>query len=415
MKHTIKFYAMLACLAGLAVFYGCSDDDGDDGGPSTFTIASLMGGSKDLNGAASATQVPVDAALTATFNTDVDASTATSSNITLKRTFDNGMVDLDIKVSGKTVTITPVDGLSGGVQYIMNVTTGLKSASGVAISALERSFTTAGTFAPDGALAHWTFENNGNDVVGDYDAASSDIVDITYVTGRNANAGMAASFNGTTSIIEIADGIDFTNTADFALSLWVKPDSAAHHGGNFVLGLSGFNGFQFELNKNDGKLAAQYALADGSTASDDTWIDGRGVFGEGQWPGFTYSKDYTSQGGFAAVVQQKWTHFVIMYNGTTKVGSAYINGELAKSFDFNKWPAGDVKRGVTGMKYKSQEGVGSKLALGFFTDRSTTAWDFAMYSNPDHKHYSGLMDDVRIYHKVLTDKEIEVMYNSEKP
>jgi hypothetical protein len=412
MKHTIKFYAMLACLAGLAVFYSCSDDDDS---PSTFTIASAMAGSKDLNGATAATEVPVDADLTATFNTDVDASTATSSNIMLKRTFDNATVDLDIDVSGKTITITPTDGMSGGVKYVLSIGAGLKSTSGVAFTAAERSFTTAGTFAPDGALAHWTFENNGNDVIGSYDAAATDIVDVTYTAGRNANAGMAATFNGTTSIMEIANGTDFTNTKDFAFSLWVKPDSSAHHGGNFVVGLGGLNGFQFELNKNDGKLAAQYDLGDGSTASEDTWIDGRGVFGEGQWPGYTYSKDYTSQGGFAAVVQQKWTHFVFMYNGTTKVGSAYINGELAKSFDFNKWPAGEVKRGVTGMKFKAQDGVGQKLAFGFLADRSSTAFDYAVYTNPNHNHFKGQLDDVRIYHKVLTDQEIEVMYNSEKP
>ncbi|MBT1685809.1 LamG-like jellyroll fold domain-containing protein [Dawidia soli] len=413
MKHTIKYFAMLACLAGLAVFYSCSDDDDD--APTTFTIASLMADSKDLNGATSATEVPVDADLTATFNTDVDASTATSSNIMLKRTFDNATVDLDIDVSDKTITITPVDGMSGGVQYILSVGAGLKSTSGVAFTAAERSFTTAGTFAPEGALAHWMFENNGDDVIGNHDAAATDIIDVTYTAGRNANAGMAATFNGTTSIMEITNGTDFTNTKDFALSLWVKPDSSAHHGGNFVVGLGGLNGFQFELNKNDGKLAAQYELADGSTASEDTWIDGRGIYGEGQWPGYTYSKDYTSQGGFAAVVQQKWTHFVFMYNGTTKVGSAYINGELAKSFDFNKWPAGEAKLGVKGMKFKVQEGVGQNLAFGFLADRSSTAFDYAVYSNPNHNHFKGQLDDVRIYHKVLTDKEIEVMYNSEKP
>jgi hypothetical protein len=412
MKHTIKFYAMLACLAGLAVFYSCSDDDDS---PSTFTIASLMADSKDLNGATAATEVPVDADLTATFNTDVDASTATSSNIMLKRTFDDASVDLDIDVSGKTITITPADGLSGGVEYLLSVGSGLKSTSGVAFSAQERVFTTAGTFAPDGALAHWTFENNGNDIIGNYDAAASDIVDITYTAGRNANAGMAATFNGTTSIIEIPNGTDFTNTEDFALSLWVKPDSSAHHGGNFVLGLGASNGFQFELNKNDGKLAAQYDLGDGSTTGEDTWIDGRGLFGEDQWQGWTYSKDYTSSGGFAAVVQQKWTHFVFMYNHSTKVGSAYINGELAKTFDFTKWPEGDAKRGVTGMKFKTQDGVGQKLAFGFINDRSSTAFDYGLYSNQNLNHFKGQLDDIRIYHQVLTAKEIEVMYNSEKP
>ncbi|MCD9014646.1 LamG-like jellyroll fold domain-containing protein [Parachryseolinea silvisoli] len=407
MKHTIKFYAMLACLAGLAVFYSCSDDDDS---PSTFTIASAMAGSKDLNGATAATEVPLDADLVVTFNTDVDESTATSSNITLKRIFDDVAVPLSFDVSGKTLTIAPSSELSGGVQYLLSVGAGLKSASGVAFGAVERTFTTTGTFAPDGALAHWRFENNGNDEMGDHNADAS--VEVTYVDGRNANAGKAASFNGTTSIMEVPDGTDFTNTANFSISLWIKPDTTARAGGgNFVLGLGASNGFQIELHSKDAKMAAQYDLGGGMTGGEDTWIDGKGNLG---WQGWTFSKNYGAQ-GLAAVLHGKWVNLVFTYTAATKVGAAYVNGELAKTFDFNKWPDGDAKRNVTGMKFKTQDGVGQKLAFGFINDRSSTAFDYGNYENVDAQHYKGLLDDVRIYNKAITLKEIEVMYNSEKP
>jgi hypothetical protein len=406
MKHTIKFYAMLACLAGLAVFYSCSDDDDS---PSTFTIASAMAGSKDLNGATAATEVPLDADLVVTFNTDVDESTATSSNITLKRKFDNVTVPLGFDVSGKTLTITPSSELSGGVQYLLNVGAGLKSASGVAFGAVERTFTTTGTFAPDGALAHWRFENNGNDEMGDHNADAS--VAITYVNGRNANAGKAASFNGTTSIIEVPNGTDFTNTDNFSISLWVNADTTAHdHGGNFVLGMGASNGFQVELHSKEATLAAQYDVGDGATEGDNTWIDGKGNLG---WVGWTFSKNYGPQ-GLAGLIHGKWMHLVFTYTAATRIGAGYVNGELAKTFDFNKWPDG-AKLNAKGMKFKVQEGVGTKLAFGFINDMSSTAFEYGDYDNPDTQHYKGLLDDVRIYNKTITAQEIEVMYNSEKP
>jgi len=52
--------------------------------------------------------------------------------------------------------------------------------------------------------------------------------DITYTASRNPAAGMAATFNGTTSLIEIPNGDQLMNTDDFTLSVWVKADSTKH-------------------------------------------------------------------------------------------------------------------------------------------------------------------------------------------
>jgi hypothetical protein len=95
-----------------------------------------------------------------------------------------------------------------------------------------------------------------------------------------------------------------------------------------------------------------------------------------------------------------------------------MNGEKMKSFDFDLWPDGDAKRGVTGMKYggTAPETV-NELAFGFIQSRSGQLWDtepWGGYDFPTSNHFKGQLDDVRIYHKVLTDKEIELMYNSEK-
>jgi hypothetical protein len=193
------------------------------------------------------------------------------------------------------------------------------------------------------------------------------------------------------------------------LSVWIKPDSSAHHGGNFVLGAGGFNGFEFEINKNDAKMAAQYATGASSSASQDLWLDGTGNVG---FVGWTFSKDLTASGGFASIVQQKWSHFVFTYEAATKIGTIYLNGEKVKTQDFNLYDA--PLKNATGLKFNAAAGVGSKLALGFYSDRTTTAYDWAVYTNTSANHYKGLMDDVHIYHQALPASMVTLMYNSGK-
>jgi len=126
-------------------------------------------------------------------------------------------------------------------------------------------------------VAYWSFDGNANDQTGNYNAPTAGIIGITYVTGRNAASGQAASFNGTTSLIEIPNGDVLENSADFSLSFWMKDDTTAKRD-QFVLGLSAWFGFQFEYNSNNYintgnpsrsqigqcKLAAQYSLSDGT-------------------------------------------------------------------------------------------------------------------------------------------------------
>ena len=102
----------------------------------------------------------------------------------------------------------------------------------------------------------------------------------------------------------------------------------------------------------------------------------------------------------------------------TKVGTMYINGEKVKSQDFNLWPAGDFKQFVTGMKYSGMEPTEYPIfTFGFAKSRQGTQWqdtDFGNYDSPASNHFKGLLDDVIIYHKVLTAEEISLMYNSGK-
>jgi hypothetical protein len=374
----------------------------------------MVAGAIDLNAATAPTGVPVNTSITITFSTDVDAATATSSNITLIQDYDDTDIPMDIQVSGNTITLIPNEYLGTGTLYVLDLGEGLLSTEGEALATVTRSFTTEGTFAPSGAIAYFTFENNANDVVGDFDPATADVVDVTYVASHNTAAGQAASFNGSTTIIEIPSGDQLMNTHDFTLSFWVKTNSADKTNGHFVMGLAGWNGFQFEIFGDYGgcKLAVQYDLGDGTSASEDLWFPANGDLG---WQGWTFCKDLTGSGGLAFLIKDKWAHVVCVYNSASKVGTMFINGEKMKSQDFNLWPDGDAKKGVVGLKYNGNA-TGNQLALGFIQERDnmTISDSWANPADPANNHFKGLLDDVIIYHKVVTDNEILLMYNSGK-
>ncbi|MDQ3535406.1 MAG: Ig-like domain-containing protein, partial [Bacteroidota bacterium] len=258
----------LIFLGLIFAFLSCSKDD--DAPPVALSLQGLTAGAIDLNAATSPSNVPADASFTATFSTDVDPATANSSNVTLTRDYDDADIPVNVTTSGNTVTITPVETLGEGTLYELSLSSAIMSTGGQALPALSRTFTTEGTFVPAGQVAYWNFEDNADDQVGNYNA--SDVVDVTYVEGRSATFGKAASFNGNTSIIEIPNGDDLIDVSDYTLSFWVKTNSEGHlnvdenPAGHFVMGLGGAHGIQFEIPADYAwvKFATQYEFADGT-------------------------------------------------------------------------------------------------------------------------------------------------------
>ncbi len=294
------------------VLWSCGGDDE----PPALALISLEAEGIDLNGATSATGVPVSASIVATFNVDVDPASATA--ITLVRQVDSQNFPVTITVDGPVVTINPNNDFSTGTLFILTFGAGLKSTAGKTLtSPIERNFTSEGTFAAPGAVAHWTFEDNAVDIIGNRSPINGTPIAVTYVAGRKAEAGKAASFNGTTSIIEYANGSQLMNNGSWSLSVWVKPNSSLGKG-QFVIGLGAFYGFQFEIfsSYDAFKLAASYTNGT-DNFSEDLWADGAGNL---EWQGWVFSKDFTPTGGMNVVIKDQWAHYVFVYNATTKKG-----------------------------------------------------------------------------------------------
>jgi hypothetical protein len=411
MKRKIVLFSSIL-LAGLYILgiSSCKKEEDKD-----FLLSTLMADNVDLNGAAAPSNVAPEPTIVATFSSDVDAATANATSITLTRDYDGAVITLTITVTGSTITIVPGEGLGNGSLYELKFLAGIKGTNGKDLTPFNRAFTTEGSFVPSGMVAYWNFENNADDQVGAWDPAPADVIDVVYVDSYTAAAGKAASFNGSTTLIEIPDGDQLMNTHDFTLNFWVRTNSTDKTNGHFVMGLAGWYGFQFEIfgDYKGCKLAAQYDLGNGGSASEDLWFAGDGNLG---WQGWTYCKDLSGSGGLEFLIQDKWANIVCVYDSQTKVGTMYINGERMKAQDFNLWPEGDPKKGVVGLKYAG-EPLGNQLAFGFIQARENKAiadaW--ADYSDPNNPHFKGWLDDVRVFHKALTPTEIQLMYDSAKP
>jgi len=417
MKKQFLVVFLLLLTSAALVLNGCKKDDD----PVDLALTALTSGDIDLNGATSPSNIPVQPTITATFNTDIDAATATAANITLTQDYDNANIPVTVSVSANTITITPQNALGNGTLYKLELSGGILSTDAKPLTALSRTFTTVGTFSPAGIIAHWIFEDNANDVVGSYNPSANGVVDITYTSGRNAEAGKAATFNGTTSIIEIPNGDQLINTHDFTISFWVKTNSADITHGHFVMGLGAFYGLQFEIfgGYDGAKFAIQYEMGDGTTAAEDMWFPAEATdASNGGWQGWDFAKSI-SVDDMMALLKDNWLHVTYVYDAAAKKGTLYYNGEKMKSFDFNLWPEEDIKRTAVGLKYAGQEpDVVNELAFGFIHSRAGTMWDsepWGGYDFPDANHFKGQLDDIKIFHKVVTPTEVSLMYESEKP
>ncbi|MFC6997194.1 LamG-like jellyroll fold domain-containing protein [Rufibacter roseus] len=415
MKNKLNRWSVWLAAIALISFTACGDDDAAE--PTKFELKSLMAGTVDLNTTTAVTDVPTDAAIKATFSTNVDATSATNTTVTLTKQGETTSVPAAIAVSGSEVTLTPNAALTAGTAYTLTLGS-IKSSDGQTLATKTKNFTTAGTAPLVGTLAHWSFDGNTNAIVGNFNPAAS--IDITYGPDRKNQANKAAVFNGSTSIIEIANGSQLLNANNFTLSFWMKLNSDNGDRDHFVMGLGAFQGLGIEVPKsyNSIKIAAQYEWADGSTGANDFSFNGDGKTGtNGGWAAIETEKDLTNAGGLSALIKDKWAHITFVVNGATKSRFLYVNGELMEKDNFTLLPDGEKLKTMKGLKFSGSTEVEDKLAFGFNQSRGGTMWatePWGGYSFPTANHFKGSLDEIRIFHTALTGAEVQAMYNSEK-
>ncbi len=425
-KQVILFSSLFIAVALLIGVASCKKKTDTITFSMSTLVAQLTGGSIDLNGATSANDVPPNPTIVATFTASVNAASVTSTNITLLREWDQKNIPLTVTTAGAVITIVPNEALGNGALFTLTFPN-ITSTDGQTVASFVRTFKTIGTFVPTGQVAYWNFEDNANDQVGTYNADS--VINITYTASYKTSAGKAATFDGTTSIIEIPNGNLLSNTPEFSLCFWVKTNSAGHVDasgnpkGHFVLGLGAYYGFQFEIQPSyaECKLAATYDCGAPATNPHDLTFNGDGLYNNTDkgWKACTYCKllSPSPAEGMVALIKDKWASVVVTFSGATKVATMYINGEKMKEEDFNL--ADPTLNAATGLKYNGvPPDVYPRLALGFVQSRQGKMWatqPWGGYAIPTSNHFGGQLDDVRIFHRALTATEVDLMYASEKP
>jgi hypothetical protein len=424
----------LSLLASAMLFTtGCKDDDDANALELLSILANgsdLMTGaavSKDLNAGAAATDVPLDAVITITFDRAVDGATV-ADNINLTEAGTD--VDFDHTHNGAVVTITPDEDFAKGTVYTLSIGNGVKGEDGGSFTAVTRTFTTAGradvTPPQEGnQVAYWNFDGNANSSDG---ANNGTEISMTYGVDRLGDQNSAAVFDGDASLIEVPNG-DVLISESMSISYWIFVDSVGHfdasgtgHSGHFVMGVGDLYGFFIEVTGgvNGMKLTGRYKKADGTTTVNDFWFDANGQTGaNGGWEAVEHEVDWSSSGGLAARLAQKWAHVVWVYDAATNKRHLYINGELVETDNLNI-PAGLAD--VTGLTFDPAAGapdvIGDALAIGYNHDRTTTHWDnepWGDYDLPTSNHLKGMLDDLRIWNSALTASEVEDLYGAEKP
>ena len=112
-KQFVVFSSLMIAAALIIGVVSCNKDDEKV----TFALSSLKAGSIDMNAATPPTNVPAEPTIVATFNVDVKASTANTTNITMTRDYDAAAVALTITVSGMSITIVPDASLGNGAKF----------------------------------------------------------------------------------------------------------------------------------------------------------------------------------------------------------------------------------------------------------------------------------------------------------
>jgi len=427
MKKQVTLFCSLIIIAALLVgVTSCKKDEAKTTFALSTLVAQLAAGNIDLNGVTSANDVPTDPTIVATFSLSVNAVSVTSSNITLLRDWDQKFIPITVTTVGTTITIVPTEELGNGALFTLTFPV-VTATDGQSVAGFVRTFTTIGTFVPTGQVAYWNFENNANDQVGTFNADS--LVNITYTASYKTSAGMAATFDGTTSIIEIPNAEPLSNTPALSICFWVKTNSAGHVDaggipkGHFIIGLGAFHGFEFELPGDYSycKFGATYDCGGASTNPHDLVFNGDGLYNNTAqgWKACTFCKllTPTPAEGMAALIKDNWASVVIVFEGSTKIATMYINGEKMKEEDFTL--ADPPLNAAIGLKWNGvAPEVYPRLAFGFVQSRQGTKWatqPWGGYTLPTSNHFGGQLDDVRIFHRALTVTEIDLMYASEKP
>ncbi len=226
-----------------------------------------------------------------------------------------------------------------------------------------------------GLVAYYPFSGNANDMSGN--GFNGTVIGATPVPDRFGNLNSAYSFNGTTNYIRLGDILDSVfckPVAQFSVSGWAKTNvpGTTYVGGGFIIGkecggaLSG--GHQWNVAHLDTRLFC--------------WVNSDSAA--------LNSIDMTNP----APVNQ-WYHFVFIFDGSLEQNARikiYVNGSSNMGI-----------YGQAGSLGTSTQNTSQELTIG--------AGHVKYNPSIPNNAYNGLIDDIRIYNRVIPLSKIDSLYH----
>lgn len=217
-----------------------------------------------------------------------------------------------------------------------------------------------------GLAAYYPFNGDAYDAAGNNDPS---LAKVTYTTDRFGNANSACAFNGKSNYIRIPDHPSLALKTSFTLSAWVlvKDFYEGNCHGNRIL----MKGFADRDNGN-------YLL----TFDDNHFTGGKNCGGT--------KVDKKHQAFYSAFIKpvagkyvekDKWYLLCFTYDG--KKATLYVNDELAGEGEADNY------------NFSNDE----DLFFGRLDNQNYPYW------------FNGLLDDVRIYNRVLSKEELTAIFN----
>ena len=237
----------------------------------------------------------------------------------------------------------------------------------------------ADTVAVDNLVAYFKFDGDVTDEQGHATTSEG----VTFTFDRHANANSA--YKGSETAFILIDDDDNFRVESITLSMWLRAQQMPG-GTNFIVSFidptmdwnAGFGLWQEGSQRGDTlryKAFSRHQSSDIYAWTDTDWGILRDVF----FP------------------PAKWFHFVYAYDGASSIRDMYLDG----------------------VKLSSDTLIAGDTPMGPITIPSSAS-GFYIGKNPNTVHewignYEGDLDDLRIFNVALTEEQVGIIYEAEKP
>ena len=210
----------------------------------------------------------------------------------------------------------------------------------------------------DGEVGWWKFDEGSGDVAIDTSGYGNagDISGTTWLAEENCKSGACLSFDGATDdyvISEEALNLDASQT----FSAWVNPNSISGLRGVITLHNHGTTA-NLGINTYSNKFSVSIGYTDSS-------------------------REYNEKLSNFSLTVGEWTHIVLIFDSYNNSVSFYVNGDFDKSWNLSKTV--DLRP--------------DKILVGQWAS-----------SYLEHYIFDGIIDDVRLYDRALSEDEVEELY-----